>query len=174
MYRSFAVGASRTQLASMAVFLWACMALAAQAQKPVVIEDFERYEVGEVPQDWSTNKGRSLIPASPETMTPEHEYRIVRERGNQFVRATMRDYAYRLIRINGDTFDWNLHAYPVLRWRWRIHEVPVGGCSDADFQLLAAAEGMLVGAEYELLDAWSELVGVDIAQQARKQLDERA
>lgn len=130
MYRSFAVGASRTQLASMAVFLWACMALAAQAQKPVVIEDFERYEVGEVPQDWSTNKGRSLIPASPETMTPEHEYRIVRERGNQFVRATMRDYAYRLIRINGDTFDWNLHAYPVLRWRWRIHEVPVGARED--------------------------------------------
>lgn len=101
-----------------------------QAQTPLVIEDFEDYAVGETPYQWNTNKGRTLLPATAETMTPEHEYRIHKESGNHFVRATMVDYAYRLIRVNGDGYDWNLDAYPVLRWRWRIHEVPVGARED--------------------------------------------
>jgi hypothetical protein len=99
-------------------------------QAPIVIEDFEGYAVGEMPNLWKTNKGRSLVAADLNTMTPDHEFRIGAEGTNRFARATMVDYAYRLIRMNGDGFDWRFDDHPVLSWRWRIHEAPAGARED--------------------------------------------
>ena len=95
-----------------------------------VIEDFEAYEVGEAPYRWSTNKGRQLFPATRQTMTDDHQYVIEEERGNRFVRATMRDYAYRLIELNEEGFTWDLGDCPVLRWRWRVVDYPEGARED--------------------------------------------
>lgn len=95
-----------------------------------VIEDFESYEAGDTPYRWSTNKGREIFPATRQTMTGDHQYVVEEERGNLFVRATMRNYAYRLIELNEEGFDWNLEACPVLRWRWRVVDYPEGARED--------------------------------------------
>lgn len=101
-----------------------------RAQDSIVFEDFESYNVGDTPYEWSTNKGRSLIPASPETMSDRHRYRILWEEGNKFVRAEMHNYAYRLIRLNENPRLWNLNTHPVLQWDWRVHRVPEGARED--------------------------------------------
>ncbi|NNF03998.1 MAG: DUF3047 domain-containing protein [Rhodothermales bacterium] len=101
-----------------------------RAQDPVIFENFESYEVGDTPYEWSTNKGRSLIPASPETMNDRHRYQIIREGGNKFVRAEMRNYAYRLIRLNENPSRWDLDTHPILQWDWRVHRVPAEARED--------------------------------------------
>lgn len=110
--------------------IWGICALPSVAQEPVVFEDFEHYNVGDTPYEWSTNKGRSLIPASPETMNDRHRYRILWEEGRKFVRAEMRNYAYRLIRLNENPQRWNLDTHPVIQWDWRVHRVPAGARED--------------------------------------------
>lgn len=111
-------------------FVWVALASAQQRGNSYVVEDFESYRVGELPERWNTNDGRTLVPADQSTMTADHEYRILADGGNRFARATMSDYAYRLIRLNGDGYDWSVAAHPVLSWRWRIQEAPEGARED--------------------------------------------
>ncbi|MGI9174224.1 MAG: DUF3047 domain-containing protein [Rhodothermales bacterium] len=63
-------------------------------------------------------------------MTDEHQYIIEKERGNSFVRATMQNYAYRLIQVNEEGFKWNVEDCPVLRWQWRVMDYPEGARED--------------------------------------------
>ena len=105
------------------------------------IDDFEEYQAGEPPGGWYTNDGRSLTAADRSTMTAGHEYVVRSEGGNRFVRARMKNYAYRLIRLSGDHFPkWDTSECPGLAWRWRVQDVPEGADeTDDDNNDVAAA-----------------------------------
>ena len=114
------------------------------------IDDFEGYQAGDTPSDWRTNKGRNLVPADQQTMTDGHQYRIQSEGGNTFVRATMKNYAYRLIKLSGKHFPkWNTSDCPVLAWRWRVNDYPEGADeTDEDNNDMAAAVYVTFGRDW--------------------------
>ena len=96
-----------------------------------MIEDFESYEIAQTPSDWNTNKGRELIPADEASMKAgRNMIRVQGDAENRFVRMEMSDYAYRLITVAGDGYEWNADLCPVLSWEWRIHRVPEGARED--------------------------------------------
>ncbi len=97
-----------------------------------MIDDFEAYEPGDTPYRWSTNQSRELTPATRRTMTDTHQFVIKEEDSNTFARAIMQDYAYRLIQLNGEAFDWNIEQCPVLSWKWRVLEFPEGAREDQE------------------------------------------
>ena len=112
-------------------FVVSIMVPVVTAQK-VVLDDFESYPVGGVPEAWDTNRGKSLIPITPDIMRDVESFYIQEENGNQFVRASTIDQAFRMIFTNGDQMDWHLPDHPRLSWDWRAIELPAGAREDKD------------------------------------------
>ncbi|MBI4638729.1 MAG: DUF3047 domain-containing protein [Candidatus Rokubacteria bacterium] len=96
-----------------AAFLVAPAAAPARAQAPdcIVLEDFTTAKVGEFPADWKPRKdaGKDL-------------YRVVEEKGLRFLRAVVRGSGIQAAKQR----EWDLDAYPVLAWLWRVNEFPQG------------------------------------------------
>jgi Protein of unknown function (DUF3047) len=98
----------------------------------ILLDDFEGYSVGGVPDRWHTNRGKTLIPITPELMRDVESFYILEEDGNQFVRAATVDQAFRMILSNGDQMDWSLPDHPRIAWDWRAIELPEGAHEDTD------------------------------------------
>jgi hypothetical protein len=83
----------------------------AVAQDCVVIEDFSKGAVGELPPGWKLRKdeGRGV-------------YSIQEEGGKRFLRAVSRGIGIQAAK----EFPWDLAKYPVLTWSWRPVEFPAG------------------------------------------------
>nr|BCX00468.1 MAG: hypothetical protein KatS3mg041_0514 [Bacteroidota bacterium] len=97
----------------------------------VVIEDFESERVGLWPSAWRVLEDRRLRPiVASDTASGRYPFRILRECDNQFVRVhTRRAWTY-ILYPNAERRSWNLRAYPVLHWNWRLHRLPVGARED--------------------------------------------
>ncbi len=96
-----------------------------------VLEDFERFEVGGLPTGWYTYQDRKDIrPVNGSLQTDEERFTVMQEGGNKFIRATVRDNAHRIILRSGEGMDWDVAERPLLSWRWRAHELPVGARED--------------------------------------------
>jgi hypothetical protein len=76
-----------------------------------VVEDFSGAKVGEFPESWKARKddGKDV-------------YKVAEEGGKRFLRADARDSGIQA----GKQFEWDLKAYPVLAWSWRVQEFPNG------------------------------------------------
>ena len=98
----------------------------------LMLDDFESYPVGGVPDRWQTNRGSDLIQLTPELMRDVESFYIRREDGNQFVRASTVDQAFRMIYTNGTQFNWELPEYPRIAWDWRAIRLPEGGAETKD------------------------------------------
>jgi hypothetical protein len=84
---------------------------AAGAADCIVLEDFSRSKVGEFPADWKPRKdsGRGV-------------YTVREEGGRRFLRAVSEGIGIQAAREQ----PWDLAAYPVLAWAWRLQEHPKG------------------------------------------------
>jgi hypothetical protein len=81
------------------------------AQECVVVEDFSKGSVGELPPGWKLRKdeGRGV-------------YSIQEEGGKRFLRAVSRGIGIQAAK----EFPWDLAKHPVLTWSWRPVEFPAG------------------------------------------------
>lgn len=77
----------------------------------VVVEDFAKAKVGELPADWKLRKdaGKSV-------------YTVREDGGKRFLRAQATGLGIQAAKQH----EWNLDDYPVLAWRWRPVEFPKG------------------------------------------------
>jgi hypothetical protein len=78
----------------------------------VVVEDFARAKVGELPGDWKVRKDAGKA-----------AYAVREEGGKRFLRAQSKGLGIQAARQH----EWSLDEYPVLAWRWRPVEFPKGG-----------------------------------------------
>jgi hypothetical protein len=98
----------------------------AWAQSARVVEDFERYEVGTVPDRWVRVDGRNSVRPASEALVPGERFEIRAEDDNQFARFSTEDEYIRFSLRNGTEFEWNLQTHPRLKWRWRARQLPKG------------------------------------------------
>jgi hypothetical protein len=77
----------------------------------LTIDDFARARVGEPPPDWRLRKDSG-----------HGVYAVREEGGRRVLHAHAREVGVQL----GKPFEWDLAAYPVLRWSWRPIEFPRG------------------------------------------------
>jgi Protein of unknown function (DUF3047) len=84
---------------------------AARAADCIVLEDFSRSKLGEFPTDWKPRKesGRGV-------------YTVREEGGRRFLRAVSEGIGIQAAREQ----PWDVAAYPILAWAWRLQEHPKG------------------------------------------------
>lgn len=95
------------------------------AERSVVVEDFESYRDGGLPERWTFISRRDGELALQEVMNDKERFYVVNERGNTFLRGYTEGEAQRIsLLVDEDSFDWSFGSYPSLRWRWRALQLP--------------------------------------------------
>ncbi len=92
----------------------------------VYLENFQKYKVGHIPDEWYNRDGDNIPATYDEPFLSQYKYRIVKEHGNKFLRfegIEAKHLNFPLIDKEG----LNIHETPILRWDWRIHDIPEGG-----------------------------------------------
>lgn len=100
-------------------------------QNAIVIEDFSSYQVGKYPAGLKWRKGGDSgdVEDAKKDDVDIFKYQVEEQDGNKYlhVRAEYRPgHAVSVILEVKKTVDWNINKYPILSWRWRVHEVPPG------------------------------------------------
>jgi hypothetical protein len=78
----------------------------------IVIADFAKAKIGELPESWKVRKDEG-----------KGVYAVREEGGKRFLRARSEGLGVQAALQH----EWDLAAYPVLAWRWRPVEFPPGG-----------------------------------------------
>ncbi len=78
----------------------------------VVVDNFAKAPVGELPADWKLRKDAGT-----------GVYTVREDGGKRFLRAQAKGVGIQAAKQH----EWNLAEYPVLAWRWRPVEFPKGG-----------------------------------------------
>jgi hypothetical protein len=99
---------------------------AVRAQDARIVEDFEQYEVGAVPDQWVRVDGKNDVRSAAEALEAGEQFEVRGEDGNQFVRLYTKNEYIRFSQRNGKEFDWDLEKHPRLKWRWRALTLPEG------------------------------------------------
>jgi hypothetical protein len=92
----------------------------------IILENFQHYQVNTIPDEWYNRDGDNIPATYEEPYYSKYKYRVVKEDGNQFLRfegIEAKHLNFPLL----DKEDINIHETPILRWDWRIHEIPEGG-----------------------------------------------
>ena len=133
-----------------------CMVVVAAAVTPeqaeVVLADFESDVVGGFPEGWlvKDSLGRLRDRAHPNWLVAEEE-------GRRFLTARAEASAATV----GREVDWDVAAFPRLRWRWRVRSIPTGADervkdrSDSAAGLYVFFEGGPFWNPYALKYVWS-------------------
>ena len=98
------------------------------AQQVRVVEDFERYEVGNLPHLWKIpdRASRSMLPIPQDHAKPDDFVKIVQGDRGHALRAYTQGESVQIALPQGALLPWNLNYFPFLRWRWRADKLPVG------------------------------------------------
>lgn len=102
------------------------------------IEDFEAQELGDLPTGWYNQKGNKQPHTYKGKDRRGYKYIITEEEGNRFLRyegESAKHLNYPL--INRENI--NIHETPILTWKWRVHEIPVGANEKSEDKNDAAA-----------------------------------
>lgn len=97
-----------------------------RGQSPCVVEDFERYEVGTVPDRWVRVDSRNSVRPASAALEPGERFEILAADDNQFARLSTEGEYVRFSLRNGTEFEWSLKTHPRLKWRWRALALPEG------------------------------------------------
>lgn len=99
----------------------------------LLVDDFESYEVGELPTRWKYMHNKKLHWIHPRYMRPKEQFYIVEEGGNKALRVYTEGEAVAILMANEpDGFDWDIQEYPRLAWDWRALRLPDGAHEDDD------------------------------------------
>lgn len=92
----------------------------------VYLENFQHYKTGLLPNEWYNRDGDNIPASYEEPYINDYKYRVEKEDGNKFLRfegIEAKHLNFPLI----DKAGLNIHDTPILKWDWRIHDIPVGG-----------------------------------------------
>lgn len=97
-----------------------------------VVDDFEAYRVGTVPDRWFRVDSKDDVRPAADALEPGESFEVVEEKGNQYARVYTDGEYVRFSQRNGQEFDWNVHKHPRLTWRWRALTLPEGASEEGD------------------------------------------
>lgn len=125
---------SRTHVLWWFVLVLSLLPLAVQSQEDsqnsILFEDFSSYAVGKFPQglDWRKGRDHGDVEKARKDHIDIFRYVIQEEDGNQYlhIRDDYRPGHAVSVIIKTKAFKWEIKKYPILRWRWRVNEVPPG------------------------------------------------
>lgn len=92
----------------------------------VYLEDFQHYEVGTIPDEWYNRDGDAIPATYSERDRSGYKYSVVKENSNKFLRfegIEAKHLNFPLIDKEG----LDIHETPILKWDWRIFDIPEGG-----------------------------------------------
>lgn len=92
----------------------------------VYLEDFEHYKEGTIPSEWYNRDGDAIPATYDEPIKSEYLYSVEQEDENKFLRFEGIEAKH----LNFPLMDkegLNILETPVLKWDWRIHNIPEGG-----------------------------------------------
>ncbi len=119
-------------LARFAMVLWCASGTVALAQEYVIVDDFERYDLGAAPPAWripNRNVGR-MTPIPPDHSQPNDYAIVFRDGTNKVLRAYTKNESVQIALPQGDGLTWSLNVHPRLRWRWKALKLPSGARED--------------------------------------------
>jgi Protein of unknown function (DUF3047) len=87
-------------------------ALLAQSSGQLILEDFRHEGENGLPVGWQNESGRNEASA-------RESYKIQSEQETTFLAVRHADQ-----RIKKKKIDWNPKTYPIMTWRWRLHQAP--------------------------------------------------
>lgn len=96
----------------------------------VYLEDFEHYRTGSIPDEWYNRDGDRIPATYDEPIRSEYKYKIVEQNGNKFLRYEGTEAKH----LNFPLIDKkriNIQETPILKWDWRIFDIPEGGDEDS-------------------------------------------
>lgn len=97
-----------------------------QAERRLVVDDFEDHDVGTFPEGWVFVTGSKEVKTYEETRDRGERVVVKEDDGNKFVRLITKGEALRYTKRNGVDFEWNLKTHPRLTWQWRALKLPDG------------------------------------------------
>lgn len=109
----------------------------------VYLEDFEHYETGSIPDEWYNRDGDNIPATYDEPVRSEYKYKVKQENGNKFLRYEGTEAKH----LNFPLIDKeaiNIYETPILKWDWRIFDIPEGGDEDSSYQNDVAASVYVV------------------------------
>lgn len=96
----------------------------------VFLDDFQKYEVGSMPDEWYNRDGERIPKFYSEADKAGYNYEVAEENGHKFLRYEGTEAKHLNFPL-ADKNQINIHETPILRWRWRIHNIPYGGDEDS-------------------------------------------
>lgn len=108
----------------------------------VLLDNFESDEIGSLPKAWLNRDGDGVPSTYSGKDRLEYEYEIVEEDGNRFLRYNGSNAKHLNFPLrNRPNLD--LSETPILRWRWRAHELP-NGADERDDKLNDTAASVYI------------------------------
>ncbi len=107
-----------------------CELLVAQSEADfVLIEDFEKEKIGDLPANWYNQKGEAKPITYTGKLRQTYNYAITEEYGNKFLRFDgKRGKHLNMPLVKNEKVD--IYKTPILSWKLRIHEIPEGANED--------------------------------------------
>lgn len=92
----------------------------------MVLEDFEEYEIGGIPDGWQEIRKRSLIRLQRWSDSDSEDVRVAAESGRKFLKLSSSGGVARIVRTLQQGPEWDLQTHPVIEWSWRPERLPEG------------------------------------------------
>lgn len=83
-----------------------------------VLEDFSKPDEFQLPSGWISHSKSDLKRARKNKI-----YQLSQDESGNFLKANAVGDG---VILHKDISEWNLKKYPVLRWKWRVHQLPLG------------------------------------------------
>jgi hypothetical protein len=94
-----------------------------------LIEDFENEKVDDLPASWYNQKGEAKPIYYEGKLRETYNYAVKMENGDKFLRFDgKRGKHLSFPLLNNEEID--IYSTPILSWKFRIHEIPVGANED--------------------------------------------
>jgi hypothetical protein len=102
------------------------------------LEDFQSYNVGDIPEGWQEIQKRSLIKLRRRTSNDNADFAIAEDSTSRYIRLSSKNGVARIVRTLQEGPEWDLETHPELQWSWRAHRLPEGA-SEEDLNDVCAA-----------------------------------
>lgn len=96
----------------------------------ILLEDYQNDETGKLPHRWYDRDTNYRLLEYNETVKNTYKYKIHEENGDKFLRYE----GSKAMHINlplRNRENLNIHETPLLKWDWRVHNIPEGGNEDS-------------------------------------------
>lgn len=96
----------------------------------ILLEDFEDYQTGTIPEDWYNQKGERRPALYDEAEKSGYQYHVTEENGNKFLRYDGVEAKHLNFPLVNKGI--NIYETPILSWKWRGFKLPEGANEDND------------------------------------------